>query len=228
MDSNLLLKLCKNNKEKMKKLAEQINTLNESLAEQLPVEILEIFGRSIADLQAQKYKENSILVGQTFPEFRLPNTNDEHVALKDILKNGKVVIAFFRGSWCPYCNLELKALQENLKGITDKQATLVAISPQTIAHNVSMKTDCQLEYELLTDKDNILAKEIGINFGLQEYVIPTYQGLGIDLSIYNGNSNNELPMPAVFLLDTDGTILYKFVEENYMQRVDIEELIGNL
>ncbi|MFD2556831.1 peroxiredoxin-like family protein [Sphingobacterium tabacisoli] len=212
----------------MKKLAEQINTLNEGLAEQLPVEILEIFGRSIADLQAQKYKENSILVGQTFPEFRLPNTNNEDIALKDILKSGKVIIAFFRGSWCPYCNLELKALQENLKAITDRKATLVAISPQTIAHNVSMKTDCQLEYELLTDKDNILAKDIGISFALQEYVIPTYQGLGIDLSLYNGNSTNELPMPAVFLLDTDGTILYKFVEENYMQRVDIEELIGNL
>lgn len=82
----------------MKKLAEQINTLNEGLAEQLPVEILEIFGRSIADLQAQKYKENSILVGQTFPEFRLPNTNNEDIALKDILKSGKVIIAFFRGS----------------------------------------------------------------------------------------------------------------------------------
>lgn len=113
----------------MKNLDQQINELNENLAKQLPPKVLEVFGKSINELKTQGIEESSIGIGETFPQFNLPNTNDKTVALKELLKNGKVIVAFFRGSWCPYCNLELKALQDNLKQITDRKATLVAISP---------------------------------------------------------------------------------------------------
>lgn len=212
----------------MKNLKLQIEELNENLAKQLPTEVLEVFSKSIQDLKAKNIEENSISIGDLFPDFSLPNTNDETVQLKELLKNGKVIVAFFRGSWCPYCNLELKALQNNLKQIADREATLVVISPQTSDYNEELKGNHNLGFELLTDKNNALAKQLGISFGLQEYVVPTYNSLGIDLSEYNENENNELPVPAVFVIDINGSITYKFVDSNYMNRINIQELIAQL
>lgn len=212
----------------MKNLEQQISKLNENLANQLPTEVLEVFGKSIQDLRTKNIEENSISIGNMFPDFNLPDTNDKTVQLKELLKNGKVIVAFFRGSWCPYCNLELKALQDNLKQITDKNVTLVAISPQTADYSEELKGNHNLDFELLTDKNNTLAKQLGISFGLQDYVIPVYGSLGIELSEYNENNNNELPVPAVFVIDTNGSIIYKFVDTNYMNRINIQELIAQL
>ncbi|GGH29065.1 AhpC/TSA family protein [Sphingobacterium alkalisoli] len=212
----------------MKKLKQQIEELNENLAKQLPTEVLEVFGKSIQDLKTKNIEENSVATGDTFPDFSLPNTNNEILKLQELLQNGKVIVAFFRGSWCPYCNLELKALQENLKQIIDRKATLVEISPQTPDYSEELKGNHNLGFELLTDKNNALAKQVGISFGLQDYVIPTYGSLDIELSEYNGNDNNELPVPAVFVIDTNGSITYKFVDTNYMNRINIKELMEQL
>jgi peroxiredoxin len=212
----------------MKILAQQIEELNENLAKQLPIEVLEIFSKSIEELKTQGIGDGSLKIGERFPDFNLPNTNDETVELKELLKNGKVIVAFFRGSWCPYCNLELKALQEDLKQIVDKKTELVVITPQKSDYSNELKNNHQLDFELLTDKDNALAKQLGISFELQNYVIPTYKSLGIDLSNYNDNDNNELPIPAVFVIDTDYHITYKFVDANYMNRINIQELILQL
>lgn len=212
----------------MNNLQEQIQELNKNLAAQLPTEILETFGQSITDLHLQNIEKSSIEIGQTFPDFNLPNTNNETIALHTLLKKGKVIIAFFRGSWCPYCNLELKALQETLKKMANKSITILAISPQAEKHNQALRNNQQLDFELLTDQNNALAKQIGISFSLQDYVIPVYNNLGINLSDYNNNNSNELPVPAVFVVDTDGSISYKFVDSNYMNRVNIQELIEQL
>jgi peroxiredoxin len=212
----------------MKLLAQQIEELNENLAKQLPIETLEIFSKSIQELKTQGIEDNSIGIGERFFDFSLPNTNDETIELKELLKNGKVIIAFFRGSWCPYCNLELQALQKSLKQIVDRKAELVAISPQKPYYSKELKNNHQLDFELLTDKDNALAKQLGISFELQNYVIPTYDSLGIKLSNYNETENNELPVPAVFVIDTDYRITYKFVDTNYMNRLNIQELIEQL
>lgn len=215
-------------KQDMINLEQQIALLNENLAKQLPTEVLEVFGKSIEELKTKNMEESSMSIGERFPDFGLTNTNNEIVELKEFLKNGKVIVAFFRGSWCPYCNLELKALQDNLRQITARKATLVTISPQIADYSEELKDNYQLNFEVLMDKDNALAKQLGISFGLQEYVIPTYGSLGIELSKYNENDNNELPVPAVFVIDTNGCITYKFVDTNYMNRIDIQELIEQL
>lgn len=212
----------------MENLAKQIEELNENLAKKLPMEVLEVFGRSIQDLKRRGIEESSIGLGEKFPDFSLPNTNEEMVELKELLKGGKVILAFFRGSWCPYCSLELIALQEHLKKMTDRNATLVAISPQASDYNKELKNNHQLDFELLTDKNNALAKQVGISFGLQDFVIPTYCSLGIELSEYNANNDNELPLPAVFVIDTNCSISYKFADTNYMNRINIQELIEQL
>lgn len=209
----------------MKNLKQQIEELNENLINQLPTEVLAVFSKSITDLNINNIEENSAGINDIFPEFSLQNTAHEIVELHTLLRKGKVIVAFFRGSWCPYCNLELKALQHNLKQLTDKQVTLVAISPQTTAYNNELKGNHQLDFDVLTDENNALAKRLGISFELQDYVVPVYGDLGIKLSDYNGNDTNELPVPAVFVIDTSGKITYKFADTNYMNRLNIQELI---
>ena len=212
----------------MKNLEHQISELNENLAKQLPSEVLEVFGKSIQDLKAKKLEDGSIKVGDRFPDFSLPNTNKKIVVLKELLQKGKVIIAFFRGNWCPYCNLELKAFQDDLKQIEDKNVTLIAISPQSSNHSEELKNNHNLGFELLTDKNNALAKQLGIAFELQNYAISTYSSLGIELSEYNNNDTNELPVPAVFVIDKNGSITYKFIDSNYMNRINIKELMRKI
>ncbi|RXM52632.1 MULTISPECIES: peroxiredoxin-like family protein [unclassified Chryseobacterium] len=212
----------------MNTLAKQIEDLNHELSSQLPQEILEAFGKSIEDLKTQRIEENSIQIGEQMPGFSLPNASGKIINSEDILKDGKIILAFYRGSWCPYCNLELKFLQNNLSQIKDKGATLIAISPQSPDHSLNMTEKNSLEFEVLTDIDNNFAKRLGIAFQLQDFVIPYYNGLGIHLSDFNKNNDHTLPVPAVFVVDENSLVTYKFLDVNYMNRIDVEELIQAL
>ncbi|WP_347216418.1 peroxiredoxin-like family protein [Chryseobacterium sp.] len=212
----------------MNTLAKQMEYLNQELSSQLPQEILEAFGKSIEDLKSKKIEENSIQVGDQMPEFLLPNTLGKMISSEEVLKNGKMILAFYRGSWCPYCNLELKFLQDHLSIIKDKRAVLIAISPQSQDHALSMVEKNNLEFEVLTDIDNNFAKKLGIAIQLQDFVLPYYKGLGIDLLDFNKSNENFLPVPAVFVVDENRVVTYKFLDVNYMNRVDVEELINSL
>lgn len=212
----------------MNSLATQIDQLNHELFSQLPQEVFEVFGQSIKDIRTKNIEENSIQVGDLMPGFALPNALGKTILSEDILKNKKMVMAFYRGSWCPYCNLELKFLQDHLSEIRNKDAVLVAISPQRPDHSLSMIEKNNLEFEIITDKNNEYAKKLGIVFQLQNFVLPHYQNLGINLSDCNQNEENTLPVPAVFVVDKNNAITYKFLDVNYMNRVNVEELIQAL
>ena len=212
----------------MSELAKQIEQFNNELATQVPQEVLEAFGKSIKDLKTKNIEEKSIKLGAIMPDFSLPNAKNEIIHSKEILKKGKMIIAFYRGSWCPYCNLELKALQENLSKINDKKVSLVAISPQSPDNSLSIIEKHNLTFEVLTDKDNTFAKQLGIVFELQDFVLPFYNALGINLSSFNKNDDTSLPIPAVFVVNENGIIIYKFADANYMNRIDIDELLNTL
>ena len=212
----------------MSDLATQIQQFNIELAAKVPQEVLEAFGKSIEDLKTKNIEEKSIKIGETIPNFSLKNAKNEVVNSSDILKNGKMIIAFYRGSWCPYCNLELKALQEKISEFKEKNATLVAISPQSPDNSLTVIEKHHLTFEVLTDKDNVFAKQLGIVFELQDFVLPYYHALGIDLSSFNKNADNSLPIPAVFVVNESSKIIYKFADANYMNRIDIDELLKTL
>lgn len=212
----------------MNTLAKQIEHLNQELSSQLPQDILDAFGKSIEDLKTGKFEENSIQIGDQIPEFSLPNALGKIVSSEEILKNEKIVLAFYRGGWCPYCSLELKFLQDSLIRIKNKGAALIAVSPQSPDHSLSMIEKNNLEFEVLTDIDNNFAKKLGIVFQLQDFVLPYYKGLGIFLSDFNKNNDNTLPIPAVFVVDKNRVVTYRFLDVNYMNRVDVEKLIEAL
>ena len=212
----------------MNTLARQIDQLNKELLSQLSQEIFEVFGQSIEELKTKNIEENSIKIGELMPEFSLINAYGKKISSTDILKKGKIILAFYRGSWCPYCNLELKFLQDNISKIKGKKSVLVAISPQSPDYSLTMVEKNNLEFEVLTDHNNDFAKKLGIVFQLQDFVLPYYQNLGIDLSVFNKNNENTLPVPAVFVVDENGKVVYKFLDVNYMNRINVEELIQAL
>lgn len=206
----------------------QIEQLNHELSSQLSQDVLNAFGNSVEDLKTKNIQGSSIQIGEQVPEFSLPNAYGQKINSREILKNGKMILVFYRGSWCPYCNLELKFLQDNISEIQKKNAVLVAISPQSPDHSLPMIEKNNLEFEVLTDHNNDFAKKLGIVFQLQDFVLPYYKDLGIDLSLFNRNDENTLPVPAVFVIDENHRVIYKFLEINYMIRVDVEELIQSL
>lgn len=213
----------------MTNLRKQIENLNNNMAEQVPQPVLDIFARSITELKQDNIESRSAKVGDAIPSFSLQNAKGETVDLDELLsKYDKIVLAFFRGVWCPYCNLELRALQQDLAKIEAKNVKLVAISPQMEAFNEAVSTDNALTFDVLTDANNAYAKQLGINFELQDFAVPVYKQMGIDLQIFNSNDENSLPMPAVFVVDKQKTITYSFVDANYMNRIDIDELIAAL
>ena len=122
----------------------------------------------------------------------------------------------------------MKFLQDSLIRIKNKGAALIAVSPQSPDHSLSMIEKNNLEFEVLTDIDNNFAKKLGIVFQLQDFVLPYYKGLGIFLFDFNKNNDNTLPIPAVFVVDENRVVTYRFLDVNYMNRVDVEKLIEAL
>ncbi|MFD2938959.1 peroxiredoxin-like family protein [Flavobacterium notoginsengisoli] len=212
----------------MNDLANQIEILNAEFSKQVPQEILTVFQKSIEDLQSQNIEKNSLKVGDKIPDFCLPNANHEIICSENILKKGKMIVAFYRGSWCPYCNLELQELQKNLAKIIAKETTLVAISPQSPDNSLTLSEKHNLQFEVLTDANNIFAKQLGITFKLQDFVLSSYKSIGINLKDFNKDEENTLPVPAVFLVNEKREILYNFFDVNYTNRINIEELLNLL
>ena len=213
----------------MTKLQKQIENLNNEMSEQLPKEILQAFSSSIIDLEKKELTKSALQKGMKLPHFNLKTIKGTDIASDDLLnKHEKIILAFFRGSWCPYCNLELKALQDSLDKIENKNIKLLGISPQKPNYSMIMSEQNNISFDILFDKDNTFAKQLEIVFQLQDFVIPHYEQLGIKLNEYNGNEDNTLPIPAIYVVDKDYNITYSFVDPNYMNRVDIDDLISNL
>lgn len=213
----------------MAKLQKQIESLNLSIGSQLPLEIIDAFAKSIADLKDKEIENQAVKEGGRIARFTLKSMDETIVKSETLLESSeKIILAFFRGNWCPYCNLELKALQDSLPEIEGKKVKLIAVSPQRPEYSLKLIVENHITFDILYDENNLLAKSLGISFELQDFVLPYYQQLGIDFKKYNGYDENSLPIPAVYVIDRDYTITYSFVDSDYMNRLNIEDLIKKL
>lgn len=172
--------------------------------------------------------ESAIDIGSRFPDFCLANAHNEMHNLDEFLASGPVVISFYRGAWCPYCNLEIKALQDSLPEIEATGARLIAITPQTPDKSDDQVTKDTLTFEVLSDIGNRLAKQCGLVFTLPEKLRPIYAAWQIDIPDHNGDDSFELPIPATYILDRDGIIRYAFVNMDYTQRLEPLVIIEQL
>ena len=209
-------------------LAQNIQDFQDELIPTIPVATMNTLMSELGGLISTGIAEKSIAKGAAFPDFDLANANQESRSLKSLLCNGPLVISFYRGAWCPYCNLEINALQQRLPEIAAAGAQLVAISPQTPDKSVDQVTNSKLTFEVLSDIDNKLARQCGLVFTLPESLRPIYSAWEIDIPDHNANDSFELPIPATYIIDTDGKIGYVFADMDYTKRLEPDIIIEQL
>ncbi|NER01459.1 MAG: AhpC/TSA family protein [Okeania sp. SIO3C4] len=209
-------------------LTKNLQELQTEIEAKLPEDAKAKMDKAVVDLANSDIVDNSLKVGEKVPNFSLPNAVGNIVELNSLLVESPVVISFYRGGWCPYCNMELRGLQKYLPQITELGAKLIAISPETPDNSLSTTEKNELTFEVLSDGGNQVAKEFGLVFQLPEELRPIYQNFGIDLPAYNGDESFELPIPATYVIASDGTVIHAFVNPDYTQRLDPEEIINVL
>ncbi|MEM6685254.1 MAG: peroxiredoxin-like family protein [Bacteroidota bacterium] len=197
-------------------------------AQKIPQEAQATMKKAINDLVASDMIDKAFKTGDTLPEISLQNAVGNTVRIQDVLQEHKVIIAFYRGSWCPYCNIQLRALQQAIPQFEAKGAKLVVIGPEAPDNSLTTKEKHELTFEVLSDIDNRVARSLNLVYQLPPDLQKLYKQFGIDLDTNQGNENQELPIAATYVVEQDGTISYHFLEEDYKLRADPQEILAAL
>ena len=182
-----------------------------------------IYKEGIESLRNSGILENALKVGDLAPNFILNNALGEPVELYEYLKKGKVVLTWYRGGWCPYCNLTLHQLQLELPEFAANGAYLIALTPELPDKSLNTSEKHNLQFEVLSDIGNQTAREYGIVFKLTDDVAESYNK-SFAMSAYNGDESNELPLAATYIINEDGEIIYAFLDADYRNRAEPGEL----
>ncbi|MBB3386840.1 MULTISPECIES: peroxiredoxin-like family protein [unclassified Rhizobium] len=194
----------------------------------VPYSVIETMHRATAELIASGAAERALKAGDKIPRFTLDDPDGNKVSSIDLLRKGPLVISFYRGVWCPYCNMELQALQQALPEFQALGASLVAISPQNPVNSRKSLRQNSLDFPILSDSHNDVAAAFGLRFEMQDYLVELYKSLKNDLPAFNGDPSWTLPMPARYVVGQDGTILYAEVNPDYTRRPEPEDMLPAL
>jgi peroxiredoxin len=200
----------------------------ELIAKYVPTETQAIHGRAIAELRQSGISERVLSVGAKAPVFELKDHNGKSVSSADLLNKGLLVICFFRGRWCPFCVGQLEAMNLVLPEIKDAGASLVAVSPQTVQQSFFMVDQHKLRFPLLSDANNQVAQQFGLAYRVPDYQQIIYRRAMINLPFANGDDSWQLPIPATYMLDLNGTILYASANPDYTERPEPAEILQRL
>ncbi len=210
-------------------LTEQLQAHAAKSKSRLPQESLEIMQSAIDDLVTSSILDTAAKEGSKVPAISLPNATGTITNLNDVLEHNRVVLTFYRGGCCPYCNLELRAFQDLLPQIEAKGAKLIAVSPETPDNSLTTSEKNNLSFEVLSDTNNTVAKSLGLVFQLPESLQELYNSsFGIDLNQSQNNTNQELPVAATYIIEQDGTVSYSYLKEDYKLRADPSEVLAAL
>jgi peroxiredoxin len=208
--------------------ADQRDELNAGLAAQAPAEVLEGFGRIIAEQAAVDYAARAPKVGDRAADFTLPNQLGRQVSLSEELQQGPVVLIFYRGEWCPYCNTMLRTYGLRAGDFSGRGARLVAVSPQTPDNSLTMAEKHSLEFPVLSDEGGAVIGTYGLKYDVEGQARELLTAVGNDVSKFNGEGGWILPAPAVFVIDREGVIRFARVNGDYTQRVEPDEALAAL
>jgi peroxiredoxin len=196
--------------------------------EKFPTKKAAIMQRATDELTETFQTQQFLQVGDLAPDFALINAVGETVQLRDRLAQGPVILTFYRGGWCPYCNLELRAYQQVLPQIRELGTSLIAISPQTPDASLTTAEKNSLEFDVLSDIGSKVAQAYSIAFELPNYLQQLYTELGHPLPASNGTQDWQLPIPATFVIASSGQIVLAHVDTDYRDRLEPEEAINAL
>ncbi len=209
----------------MSNLREAIAEYDAAKAERVPASVLETMAEATCQLQGLGIVDRSLKAGDRIPDFTLPNHLGSQRRISELLAGSVLVLNFYRGGWCPYCNMELNALQRALPDIRASGADLVAISPELPDRALDTQARHALDFEVLSDIGNHVSNAFGLTFELPQQLRPIYAGLGIDIPAFNGDDSFELPVPATYVVDSNGVIRHHFVNVDYTKRLEPDDLL---
>jgi len=207
-----------------KELQQQLATFKQRASS----ELAETLQAGVDELAESGIAERAVKEGERAPDFELPNVQGKSVSLSALLERGPVVLAFYRGGWCPYCNLQLRAYQRILPGIRELGGQLVAVSPEPQDASLSTAEKNALEFEVLSDVDATAARSFRLLFDLSERLKQTYIGMDKDLSVMNADGQWHLPIPATYVIAQDGRVELAFVDPEYRHRLEPSDILAAL
>jgi peroxiredoxin len=199
------------------------------IAKYVPADVQAVHARAIAGLKAQGLAANALKAGAVSPSFALPDHDGRLVSSAHLLSKGRLVLSFIRGRWCPFCVGQMEAMNYIASEIAAAGAALVAVSPQTEKQAFFMRDQHKLAFPLLVDALNEVARQFGLVYRVPDEQQGLYRSTFVNLPFVNGDSSWELPIPATFVIDRDGTILFASANEDYTDRpepLDILSVVG--
>ena len=207
-------------------LREQFAERKELVGKYVPAEIQAIHARVIAELQQQRIAESALAAGAKAPAFELTDHNGKLVSSTELLNKGRVIICFFRGRWCPFCVGQLEAMNLVMPEIQAAGSSLIAISPQTVKQSFFMVDQHKLRFPLLSDLGNDVARQFGLVYLVPEFQQSVYRRAFINLPMANGDESWELPIPATYVIERDGAVLYASSNPDYTERPEPGEILS--
>lgn len=212
----------------MQKLREQTDA-KIAFGRQKNPEFMKGVDEIIEEAKAFEKGKNALKVGEQAPDFELPDALGNQIKLSGLLENGAVVVTFYRGSWCPYCTLQLRALQAKLPEIQSLGATLVAISPEVPDASMTKNEISEMDFTVLSDQDAKVASKYGVAWEVPEFLLDHMRvDRNLDLKQINNGNGTVLPIPATFIVGTDGAIQWSYVNVDYRTRSEPDEIVEAL
>ncbi len=207
-------------------LSEQLAAYQAGFKQRAAPERVAMMETATADLRATGIEARALQVGAQAPDLMLPDALNQPVDLSTLWQQGPLVLVFYRGGWCPYCNLELRAWQQQLSALKRLGAQLVAVSPQTPDNSLSTAEKNELAFPVLSDSALQAATAFGVAFEMPSELIELYSKVGNDLPVLNGNGRWVLPVPATYVIDRKGRIAFAHVEADYRERAEPGDVLA--
>jgi peroxiredoxin len=198
------------------------------IAKYVPTETQAIHTRAVAELEERNLAQNILPVGAKAPEFELQDHDGNVLSSVDLLAKGRLVLCFIRGRWCPFCVGQMEAMNLVQPQIDEAGGMLVGISPQTVRQSFFMHDQHRLRFPVLSDPGNEVARQFGLIYRVNDEQQDVYRRAFVNLPFANGDKSWELPIPATFILERDGTVLYASANEDYTERPEPREILRAL
>ena len=208
-------------------VSKEIEAFRKDAADKTPPEGKKAVEEGIEGIRKSGVVEKALKVGDKAPDFELPGASGKPVKLSSLLKDGPAVVTWYRGGWCPFCNIALRGFQKSLPEIKAEGAALVAISPMTPDNSLTIAEKDGLGFEVLSDKGNKAARAFGVAYKLPTVTTELMKGR-VDLEKFNGDDSKELPLGATYVIDRAGVIRYAFVDADFRKRAEPSEVVAAL
>jgi peroxiredoxin len=209
-------------------LREILAERKEQIAKYVPAETQAVHARAVADIKQKSLAANILPLGSKISEFQVQDHAGKNVFATELLAKGRLVICFIRGRWCPFCVAQMEAMNLVLPEIEKAAATLIAISPQTVQQSFFMRDQHKLRFPLLSDAGNKVARQFGLVYRVPDEQKAIYQRAFVNLPFVNGDESWELPIPATYIVDRDGSVIYASANEDYTERPEPSEILHAL